>query len=220
MGKITFINKTDSVLAVEWQSGRVEIEPRCKQAIEAEKDLTVRVYKKNPTSRLCFARCLSRESVKDAWRFGPIALIGFDSFLKATGGNERIEITEKTHSTLFSLFSLLYFNGGYAEHYDYHGSADRKKIKLLSALCLLPLAIISAVLLIACVYGLITEFSFESFMLLLLCSVPTVITAAMIKSINRFINFKKHFPKNIKESKEAEILSDNGKTVKYSISKE
>ena len=95
-----------------------------------------------------------------------------------------------------------------------------KKIKLLSALCLLPLAIISAVLLIACVYGLITEFSFESFMLLLLCSVPTVITAAMIRSINRFINFKKHFPQNIKEAKETQILSDNGKTDKYSISKE
>ena len=77
MGKITFTNKTDSAVVVEWQSGRVEIEPRCKQAIEAEKDSKIRIYKDKPSSRLCFARCLSRESVKDAWRFGPIALIPF-----------------------------------------------------------------------------------------------------------------------------------------------
>ena len=218
MGKITFTNKTDAAVIAEWCNGQVRIEPRTKQAIEAERDTMIRIYKDKPSSRLCFARCLSRESVKDVWRFGPIVLVGFDSFLKASGGNERIEITEKTHSSLFSLFGLLYFNGGYAEHYDYHGSADRKKIKLLSALCLLPLAIISAVLLIVCIYGLITEFSFESFMLLLLCSVPTIVTSAMIKSINKFINFKKHFPQNMKDAKETQILSDNGKTVKYSIS--
>ena len=219
MGKITFTNKTDVTVIAEWRNGQVRMEPRTKQAIEVERDSTIRIYKDKPSSRLCFARCLSRESVKDVWRFGPIALIGFDSFLKASGGNEQIEITEKTHSALFSLFGLLYFNGEYADYYDYHGSADRKKIKLLSALCLLPLAIISAVLLIACVYGLITEFSFESFLILLLCSVPTVVTSAVIKSINKFINFKKHFSENMKDAKEAQILSNNGKTVKYSISK-
>lgn len=219
MGKITFTNKTDVAVIAEWQNSQVRIEPRTKQAIEAEKNSSIRIYKDKPSSRLCFARCLSRESVKDVGRFGLIALINFDSFLKTSGGNERIEITEKTHSSLFSLFSLLYCNGGYADHYDYRGSADRKKIKLLSALCLLPLAILSMVLLIACVYGLITEFSFESFLILLLCSVPTIITAAMVKSINRFINFKKHFPENMKDAKETQILSDNGKTVKYSISK-
>lgn len=220
MGKITFTNKTDSTVVVEWQNSQVKIEPRTKQAIESEKDSAIRIYNDKTLSRLCFARCLSRESVKNVWRFGPIALIGFDSFLKASGGNERIEITEKTHSLLFSLFNLMYFNGGYADYYDYHKSADRRKVQMLSALCLLPLAIISAVLLIACIYGLITEISFESFLILLLCSVPTIITAAMIKSINRFINFKKHFREKIEESKEADILSDNGKTVKYSISKE
>lgn len=219
MGKITFTNKTDVAVIAEWQNGQVRIEPRTKQAIEAEMDSMIRIYKDKPSSRLCFARCLSRESVKNVWRFGPIVLVGFDSFLKASGGNERIEITEKTHSSLFSLFGMLYFNGGYADSYDYHELTDRKNVQMLSAICLLPFAILSMVLLIACIYGLITEFSFESFLILLLCSVPTIVTSAMIKSINKFINFKKHFPENMKDAKETQILSDNGKTVKYSISR-
>lgn len=220
MGKITFTNKTDSAVAIGWQNGQVRVEPRCKQTIEAEKNSPIRIYNDKTSSGLCFGRCLSRESIKDVWRFGPVALINFDSFYKASGGNEHVEITEKTQSSLFTLFSLLYFNGKPAECYDYHETADRKRIKILSILCLLPLAVISAVLLIACVYGLITEFSFESFMILLLCSVPAIITAAMIKAINRFINFKKNFHKNIRNSKEAKILAQNGRTIKYSVSKD
>lgn len=220
MGKITVTNKTDSAVVIEWRNGQARVEPRCKQTIEAEKDSPIRIYNDETPSKLCFGRCLSRESVKDVWRFGPVALINFDSFYKATGGNEHVEITEKTQSSLFILFRLLYFNGKPAEYYDYHGTADRKRMKMLSSLCLLPLAIISMMLLFVCIYGLITEFSFESFMILLLCAVPAIITAAMIKAINRFINFKKNFHKNIKNSKEAKILAHNGRTIKYSVSKD
>ena len=76
MGKITVTNKTDSAVAIEWRNGQARVEPRCKQTIEAEKDSPIRIYNDETPSKLCFGRCLSRESVKDVWRFGPVALIG------------------------------------------------------------------------------------------------------------------------------------------------
>lgn len=140
MGKITFTNKTDRAVAIEWQNGQVRVEPRCKQTIVAEKDSSIRIYNDKTLSAFYFGHCLSRESVKDVWRFGPVALINFDSFYKASGGNEHVEVTEKTKSSLFALFNLLCFNGKSAEYYDYHKVADRKRIKILSAVCyLLPL---------------------------------------------------------------------------------
>lgn len=217
MSRIVLFNKTEDTILVEYSDSVLKILPREKQAAEIEKGTLIRIYKAKKSSRLCFGKCFSAESVRNIWRFGPVMMLYLDSFYRVKNENISIEITGRTmQSNLISIYDIILLNGNQADSYDYHVPSDKKKIGYFSALCLLPLALLSFVLLSGTIYGLIFEFSAESVFLFLLCLIPDLICFFLAKSVHKSIHIKENSSNVINDLKMVEILSDYGKIIKFS----
>lgn len=217
MSRIVLFNKTKDTIVVEYSDSVLRILPREKQTAEIEKETLIRIYKAKTSSRLCFGKCFSVEPVRNIWRFGPVMMLHLDSFYRVKNENLSVELTSRTlQSNLISLYDIILLNGNQADRYDYHAPNDKKKISFFSALCLLPLALLSFVLLMGTIYGLIFEFSVESVFLFLLCLIPALICFFLSKSVHKSIHLNENSSKAIKELKRAEILSDYGKMIIFS----
>lgn len=210
-------NKTDKTIVVEYLDNQYEIDSMLEQSIEIDDNGILRCFQKVPSFRFCLGKHFLQGPVRNTWLFGPLLFLHFDSFITVSNEIKRIEITDKKYdSNLFYLYSTLLFNNKQADSYDYHNHSDKKRVQLFSFIFVLPIAIIAFLLAIGSIYGIISEFSFESIIIFLICLVPTIILFAIIKTLKKFFEFKNHFKEIMQKAKNVSIIKDSGWFVKCS----
>lgn len=188
MKKVTLINSTDSVLVVENAKMRYEIRPYTKQSVEYETGDEFRVYKNAERhSKFCISQFFEKETFRNRLFFAPAVAIDLDSFIKPNG-QKKIKIAERQyHFYAVAIFLVLSFDEEFADVYDFHEKTDKKKLKLLLSICLLPIFLLSSFAAIALIYGLIYDFSVENIFIYVVCILLMILFAAMRKAFRKAV---------------------------------
>lgn len=113
--------------------------------------------------------------------------MNLDSFIKPNG-QKKIKITERQyHFYAVALFQVLSFDEELADSYDYHEKTDKKKLKLLLSIYLLPIFLVSLFAAIALIYGLIYDFSLENIFVDVVCILLIMLFVFMHKAFSKVV---------------------------------
>lgn len=214
MKKIVFNNKTKYNLIIKYVDRYYEIFPNEKKTIEIGECINFHIFKKHkPSSKFYIGQYFSRETTRNIWILGPVIMINLDSTIEVSNNINQINITEKKyHFLLFSIFSILLFNDKLSQSYAYHKNSDICKLKSLSLLYLFPIAILILLLTTSFLLGVIYDFSFDNFLLFILCSILIIFFIKLARSIHNIIRLNK---KDFADLKQIYITKEKDWLLRY-----
>ncbi|MBO5421264.1 MAG: hypothetical protein J6A67_04895 [Clostridia bacterium] len=216
MKAYTINNCTKHNIIVDWQDRQQIVLANSMQTIEAEANDTLRIFKaENNSVCLCIAKYFDNDSVRNIL-IKLILLINFDLYIDIKNAPKRITINERYYHfyTIF-MFSLLQVNGNNRVSYEYHQSADKKKLLLFSSASLFSMAAVCLVMTVVSLVALFEEFSGFALLITLITVGLYYVFISLVKTIKKFKNFSENLSYILEESKTVCIGHDNGWFIKY-----